>query len=281
MLACRPVEAQQDPLDTLTEALRAVGDGLLVVITGAGVSAASGIPTFRGTDPDAVWNKDVTELATRGYFEADPVGSWSWYLKRFASLEGARPNDAHRALVDLEHWQRGRGGDFLLVTQNIDTLHEQAGSEALVKVHGSSDRLRCSHQGCRAGAPGGSLGRAEGYLRDFAAAPGPETLPRCPECGGLLRPHVLWFDEHYLEHRDYGFRRVEDALRTMDLALFVGTSFSVGITEMALQAGLGRRVPMLSIDPAHQVRLPWLTSLDAEAEALLPSAGRRLGATAA
>src|SRR4051794_24017544 len=92
--------------------------GLTLVVTGAGVSLASGIPTFRGTDVGAIWKKDVTELGTRAYFEEDPAGSWSWYLARFDAAVGAVPNPAHQALVALERWQRGRGGRFLLVTQN-------------------------------------------------------------------------------------------------------------------------------------------------------------------
>ena len=78
----------------VAEALRGER-GLVLVLTGAGVSLASGLPTFRGTDPDAIWTKDVTEMGTRRYFQRDPVGSWLWYGKRFASLAGAQPNPAH------------------------------------------------------------------------------------------------------------------------------------------------------------------------------------------
>jgi NAD-dependent deacetylase len=260
----------------LAEALGAAGRGLVLVVTGAGVSAPSGLPTFRGSDPGAIWNRDVTEIATAAYLERDPVGSWSWYLARFAGMAGARPNAAHRALAALERWQRGRGGDFLLVTQNIDTLHEQAGSRALVKVHGSSDRVRCTAPGCRFGAPRGSLPAAEVDFAPFRARPVRERLPRCPACGALLRAHVLLFDEYYDGHADYQFDRVRHAAEEMALVLFVGTSFSVGVTDLLLHAALGWQVPVLSIDPSP-ARMRGVRSLVAPAEEVLPAACAALG----
>src|SRR5436190_24283317 len=106
-------------IETLADALRDRAKAGIVVVTGAGVSLASGIPTFRGSDPGAVWATDVTELGTRAYFERDPVGSWQWYLSRFDRVLPAKPNAAHHALAALERWQVGRGGEFLLVSQNI------------------------------------------------------------------------------------------------------------------------------------------------------------------
>jgi NAD-dependent deacetylase len=243
------------------------------VVTGAGISAASGIPTFRGTDPDAIWKRDVTELGTRAYFERDPVGSWRWYLARFEKVLAAQPNDAHRALVELERWHQRHGGRFLLVTQNIDTLHEDAGSRRLVKVHGSADRVRCSREGCRLGAPHGSLARAEVDLAAFLARPGPATLPRCPGCGALLRQHVLWFDELYAEHDDYGWEQVVAAVTQASVVLFVGTSFAVGVTDLALRGALARGATVAAVDPNLPPHLPArLTRFAARAEELLPAA---------
>lgn len=221
-------------VSSLIDALRA--SERLLVLTGAGMGLASGIPTFRGTDPDAVWAKDVMEMGTFAYFRGDPVGSWRWYRSRFRALEGARPNAGHHALVSLERWQRGRGRDFLLVTQNIDTLHRLAGSEALVEVHGRADRLRCPTRGCANAAPAGSLSRASVDFTAFDADSVEANLPTCPQCGAILRAHVLWFDEYYDGHVDYGFDRVIRGLRRADLVLFVGTSFSVGVTAAALEA---------------------------------------------
>ncbi len=272
-------EGIEDERERLAAALEALGAGHLVVITGAGVSLASGIPTFRGSDPEAVWKRDVTELGTWRYFREDPVGSWRWYQSRFDQVLDKRPNPAHHALAALEAWQLERGGQFLLVTQNIDTLHEAAGSRALVKVHGSADRVRCARTGCEHGAPGGSLARAEVELAAFQREPSLATLPRCPSCGELLRQHVLWFDEFYDEHRDYQWPRVLTAAGSMDLALFVGTSFAVGVTELFLRAGLERGVPLWAIDPgAARAPHPRVELLRAPAERLLPALLERLGA---
>ncbi len=265
----------------LASALREVERGLILVVTGAGVSVASGIPTFRGSDPGAVWKRDVTELGTVDYFCRDPVGSWQWYLDRFDGLLAARPNPAHRALVAIEKWQQARGGRFLLVTQNIDTLHEEAGSSELVKVHGTADRARCSQEGCSLAAPSGSISRARIDLQPFRDHPSRETLPKCPRCGSLLRQHVLWFDEYYDGHRDYQWNRVQAELASMQLALCVGTSFSVGVTELVLRAAMVRAVPVFSVDPAAAggPRHYGLEKLTAKAEELLPAVCAELGAS--
>ncbi|MCB1036550.1 MAG: RNA polymerase subunit sigma [Acidobacteria bacterium] len=266
----------KDAADILAEALDRVAPELLLVVTGAGISLASGIPTFRGSDPGAVWARDVTELGTYRYFRRDPVGSWRWYLERFDAVLGARPNAAHDALVALEGWQLSRGGEFQLITQNIDTLHEAAGSKNLIKVHGSADRVRCAKHGCPNASPRGSLGRSEVDLDSFRAEPNLANLPRCPICGDLLRQHVLWFDEYYNEHIDYQFDLAQKSIQQMGLGLFVGTSFSVGITEMALQSGTLWSIPMYAVDPSAAFRLPGLTLLSARAEELLPEVCRRL-----
>lgn len=257
-------------IETFVRAL-AGRKGNLLVVTGAGVSAGSGIPVFREEgNPDAIWNKDTTELASRRYFRRDPVGQWRWYLTRFGNMEEKAPNAGHRALVDLERRWPGR---FLLVTQNIDTLHEQAGSTRMVKVHGSSALVRCSRDGCEHGAPAGTLRRAdlrEAFAR-FEARPCAETLPRCPACQAILRAHVLWFDECYDEHLGYGFSTVLEFLPRAAGAIFVGTSFSVGITRIVQDALAPAGRPMFSNDPAP-VREDGdaIVHLPARAEEFLP-----------
>jgi NAD-dependent deacetylase len=221
----------------------------------------------------------VTTLGTHAYFRSDPVGSWRWYLTRFARVPGAAPNAAHRALVDLERWHGERGGPFLLVTQNVDVLHERAGSGALVKVHGSADRVRCDREGCEHGAPTGSLPRSEVDLARFLAAPGPDTLPRCPACGSVLRQHVLWFDEYYHSHADCQFERVLDAAATAALVLFVGTSFAVGVTEAVVSGARRSRAAAFSIDPSEAPPPRGVVPLRAAAEELLPRALAALGPT--
>ena len=264
-------------LDTFVSALDRIGQGHLVVVTGAGISLASGIPTFRGSDSGAVWKADVTELGTYRFFRQDPVESWRWYLSRFDVVFGKQPNAAHRALVALERWQLARRGRFTLVTQNIDTLHEDAGAEELVKVHGTADRVRCARVGCEHGAPSGSLPRTDFDVAAFRAEPSPESLPRCPVCGDFLRQHVLWFDEFYGEHDDYQWNRVQTTAMTMGLLVFVGTSFSVGVTDLFTRHALGIGIPVLSIDPGGTPPpYPGIEVLEAKAEELLPAVCDRL-----
>lgn len=270
------------PLLTLTEALRAARRGLVLVVTGAGISAASGLPTFRGTDPEAIWNESDVEMATERLFRARPAAHWRWFVDRFSALAGAAPNSAHRSLAALERWQASRGGELLVVTQNIDTLHERAGQANLIKVHGTVDRFRCSRQGCHLGAPYGSISGDTVDLSPFAAGgpePARDALPRCPDCGALVRPHALLFDELYDGHADYRWEEVRRAVERMALALFVGTSFSVGVTDLVLRAALFGKVPALAIDPAPPADdpYPWLRRLKAPAEELLPAACRALG----
>lgn len=261
----------KDAAARLVEGLRAAEDFVLVV-TGAGVSAASGISTFRGSEPDAVWRRHDVNMATVATFERDPVGQLQWYLDRFAAVDTALPNAGHRALAQLERQVIESGCRFLLVTQNIDTLHEQAGTQRLVKVHGTADRLRCGRTGCRLGAPQGSLARAEVDLVSFRARPELATLPRCPRCDTPLRAHVLFFDEYYCDHEDYRYAEVEAAAADTNLILFVGTSFAVGVTALFLAAGSQRRLPMFNIDPAG-ARLPSnvpVQQLSVAAEDVLP-----------
>jgi NAD-dependent protein deacetylase/lipoamidase len=265
-------------VDALASDLRTCTE-LVLVVTGAGISLASGIPTFRGSDPDAVWANDVTELGTNGYFQRDPAGSWKWYLARFDGARGAQPNPGHHALAAIERWQVARGRALLDVTQNVDLLHEQAGTQALVKVHGSVDRVRCSRHSCELGAPRGSMLRADVDITAFLADPVDANVPRCPVCRSRLRQHVLWFDELYTGHADYQFERVRSAARRATLVLFVGTSFSVGVTELVLEAARKTRARVYSIDPAGRAPDPSVHDVRAGAEVALPTVAAALGAT--
>lgn len=265
-------------IDALVAACAVAPPRNLLVVTGAGVSLASGIPTFRGSDPGAVWANEVTELGTHHYFERDPVGSWRWYLARFATLGEARPNPAHHALAALERWHVARGGEFLLVTQNVDRLHDDAGSQALVHVHGRADRVRCAHVGCEHGAPRGSLPRDDAATRRFLADPSMSTVPCCPVCDAYLRQHVLWFDEYYTDHDDYQIERVLRAAKRAGIILFAGTSFAVGITDMILERGLARGAAIFSIDPVGRAPHPRVQAITAPAEQVLPAVCEAVGA---
>ena len=268
-----------DATQLLAQAITDANPKQFVIVTGAGISLASGIPTFRGSDPDAIWHRDIMELGTNAYFESDPVSSWHWYTSRFDSVLDKKPNAAHQAVADLEQWQRQRGEAFILVTQNVDTLHEDAGSDAMVKVHGTADRTRCVRYGCVNGAPYGSLSRQEVNLAAFIAEPIEANLPRCPECHSLVRQHVLWFDELYDGHADYQWNRVVQSASAADFLLFVGTSFAVGVTELFLQSGLSARCPMFAIDPGtDQPPNGRVTLLREKSEELLPRLHAQLAA---
>ena len=193
----------------------------ITILTGAGVSAASGIPTFRGAD--GMWRKVRAEtLATTDAFENDPKLVWEWYDWRRGMIRQAVPNAAHEVLA---RWTREQPG-VTLITQNVDGLHERAGSERLIRLHGSIWHLRC-WQRC-----------AEGR-RDWLdeTAPLPTLPPRCPYCNGLARPGVVWFGESL----DPAI--VESATNATDCDLFltIGTSAVVypaaGLLQHAKRRG--------------------------------------------
>ena len=207
----------------------------IVILTGAGVSVASGIAPFR-KNPNAIWERSLTERGTLKYFLEHPVDAWLWYSQRFSGLVDKEPNEAHYAIADLETWCIEQGIELTLITQNIDRLHKKAGSTNLIEIHGRSDRARCVQRGCDFAEPKGSLARREIPLSAFDDQPNETTLPRCPRCHSLIRPHVLWFDETYNSHVDYQYDLAVQAFERADLIIAVGTSFSVGITELALHA---------------------------------------------
>ena len=241
----------------------------LLIITGAGISVASGIAPFR-KHKDAEWERNITNLATFAYFRQDPVRSWDWYLSRFDRLVDIQPNPAHFAITALERWAESQGKEFTLITQNIDCLHREAGSEHLIEIHGRADRVRCPTYNCEKGAPLGSIPISEVNLEDFKESKDIDHLPKCPTCGDLLRPHVLWFDEHYGEHEEYQMNRAMTQTNQADFILFIGTSFSVGITEFISSTAEMRGVSMWAVDPSPDptsTRYQWLR---ARSEIALP-----------
>jgi len=164
---------ETDRLNQLTELLRTAQR--VTVLTGSGMSAESGIPTFRGKE--GLWRQFRAEdLATPEAFERDPALVWEWYNWRRGLMAKVEPNPGHRVLAS---WEK-RFPHFALITQNIDGLHRKAGSENILELHGNIWKLRCTK---------------EGNVLDNSEFPLPERPPRCPSCGALLRPHVVWFGE--------------------------------------------------------------------------------------
>jgi NAD-dependent deacetylase len=203
------------PSVILLEQLRSARS--VAVLTGAGVSAESGIPTFRGQD--GLWRNFVPEeLATAEAFERNPKLVWEWYMWRRALVSGAEPNPGHLALVQLEAGFE----DFTLVTQNVDGLHERAGSQNIIELHGNIMRSRC--HSC-------------GYPAGEAALDEDGQLSAC-ECGGLLRPDVVWFGELLPAE---ALKRAWDAAKRANIFLSVGTSSAVqpaaGLADLAKQNG--------------------------------------------
>ena len=209
------------------------GDGgRLVFLTGAGVSAESGIPTFRGAD--GFWtfgskNYSAMDLATKAMFAREPETVWSWYLMRFAACASARPNAAHRAIAGL---QTKYGERVALVTQNIDALHVRAGSppEHTYAIHGDARFIRCS-EGCTR-----QLVPFPAFDADEVRRGPSERLRkvlRCARCKRWMRPHVLWFDEFY-DEQHYRSESAFAAARSATMLVVVGTT---GATTLPMRIG--------------------------------------------
>jgi NAD-dependent deacetylase len=243
----------------------------ILTVTGAGISTASGIKPFR-KDKDAVWEQHIMEKGTQDYFSRHPDQAWLWYLERFGGLQELQANPAHIALVALERWAISQEKEWTLITQNIDHLHTRAGAQDVIEIHGRSDSVRCPDIQCDFGAPQGSIPMSamSDQFKVFERTRRAEDLPRCPQCSSFVRAHVLWFDEYYSVHDDFQWERAQEATLNADLIIFIGTSFSVGITEQILGVGARHHVPMFAIDPSPE-KIPSLRYIEERAEVYLPS----------
>ncbi len=235
----------------------------VLVLTGAGISAESGIPTFRGQD--GFWkvgsrNYHPQELATREAFDQMPEAIWAWYLYRRGVCRGAEPNEAHRSLVKLEE---ALGNRFVLVTQNVDGLHLRAGSSRTrtLEIHGNVEYMRCA-AACVPRVPEALVplpGEIEvAWAKDRALGKEELALLRCPKCGGWSRPHVLWFDEFY----DEEIFRAGSALSAADeadLLIVAGTAGQTNLPRQIVARVAARKVPVLVIDTEETVfwELAW------------------------
>lgn len=202
-----PLPPMPSPLAT---AVRLVRDSRHVaVLTGAGISASSGIPTFRDR-LTGLWSRfDAMQLATADAFSRDPALVWGWYEWRRMRVMQAQPNPAHRALAALA----SRVPRFTLVTQNVDDLHERAGSTEVIHLHGSLFAPRCFDCGQGFRFPDTAPVEPEGGRR--------VEPPRCARCDGPIRPGVVWFNEHLPPE---AWDVAERAAAACDLLLVVGTS---------------------------------------------------------
>ena len=202
--------------EALIEALRSSRH--VCVLTGSGISAESGVPTFREAQT-GLWERfDPHELATPEAFLRDPVLIWNWYRWRRDLVAKVKPNSGHRALVDLQAQVR----DFTLITQNVDGLHQRAGSQNVIEFHGNLFEDRCFVEGCV-------------VTDDYDAS---ATVPTCPACGSNLRPGVVWFGEAIPQN---ALQDSMTAASSCDLFLSIGTSSLVwpaaGLADTARAAG--------------------------------------------
>jgi NAD-dependent deacetylase len=245
-------------LDRAAEALRHATK--VAVLTGAGVSAESGVPTFRASD--GLWEGHrIEDVATPSGFRSDPRLVWQFYNARRANVKTVRPNPGHYALAAMEErW----GENFTLATQNVDGLHRAAGSRRVLEVHGSLYRTRCT--GCE-------------VIEDRGLDPLGDD-PRCPSCGRLLRPDIVWFHEALPEDTWWQAQRAAGAC---DVFLVVGTSAVVypaaGLVSLSKRGrSPGATVIEVNLAPTEASALADV-GLYGKSGVLLPELCDRLGIT--
>ena len=190
----------------------------VVVLTGAGISKESGIPTFREAQTGLWASYDPKELATPEAFQRNPELVWEWYEWRRALIAHSQPNNGHKALMIMEKCVP----DFLLITQNVDGMHQRAGNMKVIELHGNIHRNICY---------------SEGIVID-QYKDSDENLPRCPRCGDYIRPDVVWFGEQMPEEE---LGKAYEAVKSADFFFSIGTSGIVqpaaALPYVALEAG--------------------------------------------
>jgi len=228
-------------------------DRRVVVMTGAGISAESGIQTFRGAG--GLWrNYRIEEVASPVAFRRDPRLVWEFYLMRRKQALACDPNPGHRAIAALEQWLTGGGGSFFLVTQNVDGLHLRAGSKQVVEMHGSLLYSRCTACGS--------------VFEDHTIY---DTIPPFHDCAGngMLRPHIVWFGESLFAG---DLERIDAALKACDLFVVVGTSGVVypAAGLVAHAKSMGKETVCVNLDPPDNVDL-FDTFIQGKAGEVLPA----------
>lgn len=238
---------------------------VVTVFSGAGMSAESGIPTFRDTET-GLWERyDPSALATPDAWGQDPALVWAWYQWRARMVHDTQPNAGHLALAEL-----GADRTVGVVTQNVDDLHERAGSDVVAHLHGSLFEPRCSH----CGAP------YRGVDADPAHAVHEERVepPSCPVCLSPVRPGVVWFGEGLPAEQ---WRRAEGAFAVADAILVVGTSGVVYPAAELPERAVVQGIPVIEVNPqpsalssavSHRISAPATTGLRALVDAVRESA---------
>ena len=227
-----------------------------VVLTGAGISVASGVPSFRGHG--GLWERyDPYEVATIDALRRHPVRVWEFLRELDAIIEAAQPNAAHTAIAALEHL----GLVSQVVTQNVDSLHQDAGSSRVIELHGSNRTLTCLTCGAR-------------YRREELLGTPPGTAPTCLACGGILKPDVTFFGEPLPTG---AFQRADHAVRACDLLLVVGTSAEIDPAARLPVLARHHGARVWEINPAPEIDADG--TIAAPAEQVLPRVVERLGSS--
>lgn len=224
----------------------------ITVLTGAGISAESGIPTFRG--PEGYWTIGAREyqpqeMATFTMFSSHPLDVWQWYLYRMHICNAAYPNHAHTTLVEMETVLNDR---FILITQNVDNLHLRAGSNPMrtLQIHGNVNFMRCS-KACMQKiypVPMELLPRD----KDQQLSVRDQELLSCPDCGTLCRPHVLWFDEYYDEIY-FKYDSAISVANNTDLLIIAGTSGATNLPNKIASIVAGNKKTIIDINLEENV----------------------------
>lgn len=249
-----PVSGGDDPLDRLAHEVRHAGRGV-VALTGAGISIASGVPSFRGTG--GLWERhDPAEVATIAALRRDPERVWRFLRELDAVLLAAQPNPAHTALASLEERGLLRG----VITQNVDGLHQAAGSRQVIELHGHTRSLHCIDCGL-------GLTREEAEQRTEPSV----AVPSCPVCDGVLKPDVTLFGEALPAG---AMRRAEHLVRHCDVLLVVGTSAEVYPAAQLPELALRHGARLWEINPVPE--LAEAARVPGTAERILPLLSRRV-----
>ncbi|VFA80936.1 SIR2 family NAD-dependent protein deacylase [Gordonia paraffinivorans] len=239
----------------------------ITVFSGAGMSADSGIATFRDAQTGLWETFDPSELATPEAWERDPALVWGWYRWRAREVLTAEPNAGHRALAEL-----GSSRTVMVVTQNVDDLHERAGSNVVSHLHGSLFAPRCADCGTPYDGPEAHPTPADPDTEHIEPR---VTPPTCPRCGGRVRPGVVWFGEA-LPADDW--QRADQAFRAAEVVLVVGTSGIVYPAASLPERAARQGIPVIEFNPAESAVTSIAThSLRVSAAVGLPALLRAIG----
>jgi NAD-dependent deacetylase len=226
----------------------------IVVLTGAGISAGSGLQTYRG--PDGVWEKhNVEEYGHADTLRTNPQKTWELFGGMRIPINIAKPNPAHYALAKIEA-NLSSNQNFLLITQNVDGLHQKAGSKNVIEIHGNLNMTKCTNESCE--------------LEPFAdTEPQTDSLPKCPKCNSLLRPDIVLFGEPLPTLASWQITRW---LRSVDLFLAIGTSGTVYPASNYVSSAkyVGARTVLINLEKMNPPNPAFEDEYIGKAEEVLP-----------